>query len=386
MTIVEKLKLSFEMLGGVAKLNDIYKVFKKIDKDTTKNSTKIIRNHIYYNCKTLDRFNGEDLFRSIYGRGEGVYSLTHYFNNDEDAKFIYELKRERIKVWEKLKRKKIKDQRVIINNKLIKKLKIHKGERGIYRDVTNTRKSIFKDGLTLSVLDTGKIYDDVLTDSHLEYHYPTTEQRTTDLGEINSLKEAEKYNLPIFIVLGVNTETSKKELRFGYIKNHNDQQKTILIEFDNNKELILTPKYENYIDTHISEDELPLFQKRKKKNILAKSRANNQPKFRADVFNYYQNECAVCGIKLFLDAAHIIPIENYGTDNKENGIILCKNHHKAFDDNYIKINPTSLRLEISKDNDEKTLRINKENLKHLKNKPAFKYLKWRYENYKPFKS
>ena len=111
MTIVEKLKLSFEMLGGVAKLNDIYKVFKKIDKDTTKNSTKIIRNHIYYNCKSLDRFNGEDLFRSIYGRGEGVYSLTHYFNNDEDAKFIYELKRERI-VWEKLKEK------VIINNKL----------------------------------------------------------------------------------------------------------------------------------------------------------------------------------------------------------------------------------------------------------------------------
>ena len=382
MTIVEKLKLSFEMLGGVAKLNDIYKVFKKIDKDTTKNSTKIIRNHIYYNCKSLDRFNGEDLFRSIYGRGEGVYSLTHYFNNDEDAKFIYELKRERIKVWEKLKRKKIKDQRVIINNKLIKKLKIHKGERGIYRDVTNTRKSIFKDGLTLSVLDTGKIYDDVLTDSHLEYHYPTTEQRTTDLGEINSLKEAEKYNLPIFIVLGVNTETSKKELRFGYIKNHNDQQKTILIEFDNNKELILTPKYENYIDTHISEDELPLFQKRKKKNILAKSRANNQPKFRADVFNYYQNECAVCGIKLFLDAAHIIPIENYGTDNKENGIILCKNHHKAFDDNYIKINPSSLKLEIFKECNKETLRIDKKNLNHLRNKPAFKYLKWRYENYK----
>ena len=29
MTIVEKLKLSFEMLGGVAKLNDIYKVLKK---------------------------------------------------------------------------------------------------------------------------------------------------------------------------------------------------------------------------------------------------------------------------------------------------------------------------------------------------------------------
>ena len=33
MTIVEKLKSSLEMLGGVATLNDIYKVFKKIDKE-----------------------------------------------------------------------------------------------------------------------------------------------------------------------------------------------------------------------------------------------------------------------------------------------------------------------------------------------------------------
>ena len=37
MTIVEKLKLSLEMLGGVANLKDIYKVFKKIDKDSIKN-------------------------------------------------------------------------------------------------------------------------------------------------------------------------------------------------------------------------------------------------------------------------------------------------------------------------------------------------------------
>ena len=35
---------------------------------------------------------------------------------------------------------------------------------------------------------------------------------------------------------------------------------------------------------------------------------------------------------------------------------------------------------------EKIKKLKDENLKHLKNKPAFKYLKWRYENYKPFKS
>ena len=150
MTIVEKLKLSLEMLGGVATLNDIYKVFKKIDKDSIKTPQSSIRARIYENCKTLDAYNGEDLFRSIYGRGEGVFSLTNYFHNDEDAKFIYELKN-RIDIWEKLKKKKSRNSEVIVSNKLIKKLKIHKGERGIYRDVTNTRKSIFNNGLALSV-------------------------------------------------------------------------------------------------------------------------------------------------------------------------------------------------------------------------------------------
>ena len=284
MTIVEKLKLSLEMLGGVATLTDIYKVFKKIDKDSIKTPQSSIRARIYENCKTLDAYNGEDLFRSIYGRGEGVFSLTNYFHNDEDAKFIYELKKERIDIWEKLKRKKSRNNEVIVSNKLIKKLKIHKGERGIYRDVTNTRKSIFNNGLALSVLNTGKIYDDLLTNSHLEYHFPTTTQKTTDLGEINSLKEAEKYNLPIFIVLGVNTEASKKELQLGYIKNHNDQQKTILIEFYYNQELILTPKYDSYIDNYINEDDLPLFQKRKKKKYFCKIKSQQPTKVSSRCF------------------------------------------------------------------------------------------------------
>ena len=106
MTIVEKLKLSLEMLGGVANLNDIYTVFKKVDKDSIKTPQSSIRARIYENCKTLDAYNGEDLFRSIYGRGEGVFSLTSFFNNDNDAKFIYELKKERIKIWQKLRKKK----------------------------------------------------------------------------------------------------------------------------------------------------------------------------------------------------------------------------------------------------------------------------------------
>jgi len=380
MTIVEKLKLSLKMLGGVGSLNDIYKVYKKIDQQSTLTPKSSIRARIYENCTTLDAFNGEDLFRSIYGRGEGIFSLKDFFAKDEDAKFIYTLKNERIDFWKKLKGKKTRENKVIITNKLSQKLKIHKGERGIYRDVSNTRRSIFQNGLALSVLNTGKIYEDILTETHLEYHYPSTTQTSTDIGEINSLIEVEKYNVPIFIVLGIENNSSKKELCLGYIKNHNDIQKTILIKFAHGDELILSPLYETFIDSITNETGLPLFEKRNKKNSLSKIRANNQPKFRSDVFKYYENECAVCGLNLFLDAAHIIPVEKNGTDNKENGLILCKNHHKAFDDNLFKINPNSLNIEfkISKS----TLRIFRGNLNHLKNKPAKKYLNWRYEKYK----
>ena len=72
------------------------------------------------------------------------------------------------------------------------------------------------------------------------------------------------------------------------------------------------------------------FEKRNKKNSLSKIRANNQPKFRSDVFKYYENECAVCGLNLFLDAAHIIPVEKNGTDNKENGLNILQKSSQSF--------------------------------------------------------
>ena len=114
----------------------------------------------------------------------------------QEAKFVYELKNQRSEIWNSIKSKKFH------SNTFIKANKIHIGERGIYRDVNNTRKKSFTHGLAVSVLDTGKIYDDVLTESHLTYFYPETKQTTTDLGEINALKSTQKYNLPIFVVIG----------------------------------------------------------------------------------------------------------------------------------------------------------------------------------------
>ena len=55
-------------------------------------------------------------------------------------------------------------------------------------------------------------------------------------------------------------------------------------------------------------------------------------KFRKDIFSLYLGRCAVCGIQGRLtEAAHIIPVGEDGSDEIGNGVLLCKNHHRAYD-------------------------------------------------------
>jgi hypothetical protein len=46
----------------------------------------------------------------------------------------------------------------------------------------------------------------------LTYSYPDTKHESRDLGEINSLKISQKYNIPIFVLLGLKDDRSKKEI------------------------------------------------------------------------------------------------------------------------------------------------------------------------------
>ena len=378
-TILERVELALKSLGGVGKLKDIYKAYEKISKknEISKTYTSSVQARIEENSIETDSFKGKDLFGPLYGKGKGIWYLKSFFTGIEEAKFIFEIKEKRIELWEKIKTKKIH------KNIFIKENKIHLGERGIYRDIKNTRTENLPDGLTVSLLDTGKVYDDVLSNTHLLYFYPNTKNQTTDKGEINSLKNAEKFHVPIFIVLGINNDTSSKEIRLGYIKSQNHEQKLCLVEFQNNNNLIINSEIEDKIfEEDDDNDDDDLFNSSsKKKRSISTNRSNNQPKFRADVFRYYENKCAVCEIKLFLDAAHIIPVAYNGKDVKKNGIILCKNHHTAFDKNLFKINSENLNIEISSSSFE-DLRITQKNIKHLKNKPGEKYLSWRYKSYK----
>lgn len=68
----------------------------------------------------------------------------------------------------------------------------------------------------------------------------------------------------------------------------------------------------------------------------------HQPLFSRDVMAAYQERCAVCGLDIpeLLEAAHIIPDrDDDGLAWVQNGMVLCKNHHAAFDANLLAVSP-----------------------------------------------
>jgi putative restriction endonuclease len=71
-----------------------------------------------------------------------------------------------------------------------------------------------------------------------------------------------------------------------------------------------------------------------------------QPYFRAALLKIYNSQCAICNIShpSLLDAAHIKPWSDCESQKERadlsNGLILCKNHHYAFDSGIIWIDIT----------------------------------------------
>ena len=104
-------------------------------------------------------------------------------------------------------------------------------------------------------------------------------------------------------------------------------------------------------------------------------RAYRNPRFREKILKHHGSICSCCEIAMetLLEAAHIIPVENNGNDNAENGIPLCPTHHTAFDNFMFTINPadnaiiyreglSSQDLQITKTKCE--LKVSKESLEY----------------------
>lgn len=107
----------------------------------------------------------------------------------------------------------------------------------------------------------------------------------------------------------------------------------------------------------------------------------NQATFRFDVLARYGCECAVCSINesVLIEAAHIVPKADNGSDDVRNGLPLCLLHHKATEKNValIRIHPETLEVICTGGRSYEELRVTKsslEELPKLPNKEALEYL------------
>ena len=109
-------------------------------------------------------------------------------------------------------------------------IEIHKGERGVWRDATRTKK-ITNDKVGIAV-SFHSVTEGPYNDSHgletIKYAFPNTRSITHDVREIESMKVAFENEMPLFIVVG--PKGGDKILRRGLIRSINYDQKFWVLE------------------------------------------------------------------------------------------------------------------------------------------------------------
>ena len=236
-------------------------------------------------------------------------------------------------------------------------------------------------GICIGILSTGK-YDDKIDGESGKYDYPSTDVKGYDEGDIKSLRWAYKFDLPIFLVQYLTKDgktTTKKGAPFRKIE---------LIKF------IDDCPYDNHLVFTSSEDgkgayflqeDIPksCFQKRITKVSTNKKKKRSQAAFRSAVIKRFKFcKCVLCDApKEVIEAAHIIPVEDNGSDWDQNGMLLCKNHHSLFDKGLWVVDPDYFEIIPFKNNDLSKMQIHRSNIRHLKVKPAQEALNWRWNDF-----
>lgn len=75
------------------------------------------------------------------------------------------------------------------------------------------------------------------------------------------------------------------------------------------------------------------------REYISTKKLSRDSKFREKILRRYNCQCAICRCseERILEAAHIVAVKNHGSDDTENGICLCANHHKMYDNDLIRI-------------------------------------------------
>lgn len=259
---------------------------------------------------------------------------------------------------------------------LVKELRIHRGQQGIYRDLERAgNHEIGNLAAAVGILHTGSSYADDLTEEGVIYHYPVTARGERDQNEIASLESCAGLGLPLFVVSKGSRSDKARDVHMGWITDLDDRSGQVLILFSTEP---LPFKKSDPDDA----EAFPflLTGGRKGGRTISKTRPG-QAKFRFDTLKRYGCSCMLCEISSgdLLDAAHICGVEDGGSDDARNGLILCKNHHRAVDLLLLRIDPASMDVVPGEGNDLSSLGVRVSSLKALLRKPHRDALQWAWE-------
>ena len=91
-------------------------------------------------------------------------------------------------------------------------------------------------------------------------------------------------------------------------------------------------------DPEINEQDITITNTERRTTVVTLRKKLRDVSFRKRVLTAYSSRCAICGMQLSLvEAAHIVPVHENGTEETANGLALCALHHKAYDNSIITV-------------------------------------------------
>jgi putative restriction endonuclease len=216
---------------------------------------------------------------------------------------------------------------------LLRELGIYGGAQGVWVDKRITGSaSPNGSGIAVGLLHNGSTYDDDLSDDGVIYHFPDTNRPgERDASETAAVRNAFGLKLPVFVITRTPSNSAHRDVHLGWVVDMDEIAAQCLVEFGEDlRPTALAP----------TASEFKLEASRKELAQLTR-RLKRSPKFVFEVGKRCGWRCAVCAIDLkpLLDAAHIRGVADKGSDDPRNGLILCKNHHAAFDANLLSFQP-----------------------------------------------
>jgi putative restriction endonuclease len=259
----------------------------------------------------------------------------------------------------------------------LQQLELYRGQRGIWVNKARTQ-NIADDGIgvTVALAHTGTVYDDDMSDEGIIYRYPRTNMPGRDRNEIDATKNARRLGIPVFVIASSPESSSVRRVRLGWVAEWDDATGQFLVMFGEE------PKA---VDVDPADDEPFSALEPHSQRLRLTTQRSGQAQFHFGVFMRYGPACSLCrfDVREALDAPHIVPVKNRGTNDARNGLVMCATHHRAFDAHLFGIEPGSLRIRFATDGpDARRLGVSVADLAGLRKRPHPAALEWRWEYWK----